>query len=215
MPQASRPVSWTPLLATADWMSPDVRHQLAAALDTAADQSDDAPARLAAWSDRQDLARLGADTTGWRQIAAEQYGIDLVAPYLDNEVIRACQAVPADQRGAPGRYKPLLHTAFTGTGVLPDFVLNRTTKGGFNALAYAGLRENAPVLLDLLGPSSRLAAAGLVTEKPVARMLNRAAAGQPTAQGALHLSVAAEVWLRQLDTAAPAWWEVNSRVAAA
>ncbi|MEU7184124.1 MULTISPECIES: albusnodin/ikarugamycin family macrolactam cyclase [Streptomyces] len=215
VPQAVRPVAWTPLLATADWMSPDVRHQLAAALDRAAGQLHDAPARLAAWSDWQDLARLGADTTGWRQIASAEYGVDLVAPYLDNEVIRACLAVPADQRGAPGRYKPLLTTAFTGTGVLPDFVLNRTTKGGFNALAYAGLRENAPVLLDLLGASSRLAAAGLVTEQPVARMLQRAAAGQPTAQGALHLAVAAEVWLRQLDTTAPTWWEVNSRVAAA
>lgn len=88
------------------------------------------------------------------------------------------------------------------------------TKGGFNALAYAGLREHASVLRDLLGPSSRLAAAGLVTEAPVAAMLQRAALGQPTAQGALHLAVAAEVWLRQLETA-PAWWEVNSRVATA
>ncbi|MFE4669404.1 albusnodin/ikarugamycin family macrolactam cyclase [Streptomyces sp. NPDC056716] len=214
VPQVSRPVSWTPLLATADWMSPDARHQLAAALDRAAEQLDDAPEHLAAWSDRQDLARLGADTTGWRQIASAEYGIHLVAPYLDNEVIRACLAVPADQRGAPGRYKPLLNQAFSKAGVLPDFVLARTTKGGFNALAYAGLRENGPVLLDLLGPSSRLAAAGLVTEQPVARMLARAAAGQSTAQGALHLAVSAEIWLRQLDTA-PAWWEANSHVATA
>jgi asparagine synthase (glutamine-hydrolysing) len=143
VPQASRPVSWTPLLATADWMSPDARHQPAAALETAAGQMDDAPARLAVWSDRQDLARLGADTTGWRQIAAE-YGVDLAAPYLDNEVIRVCLAVPAGQRGIPVRYKPLLTTAFTGTGVLPNFALNRTTKGGFNALAYAGLRQTRP-----------------------------------------------------------------------
>jgi asparagine synthase (glutamine-hydrolysing) len=207
-------VSWTPLLATADWMSPDARHQLAAALKTAAGQLDDAPARLAVWSNRQDLARLGADTTGWRQIAAE-YGVDLAAPYLDNEVIRVCLAVPAGQRGIPVRYKPLLTTAFTGTGVLPNFALNRTTKGGFNALAYAGLRQNAPVLLDLLGPPSRLTAAGLLTQQPVADMLQRAAAGQPTAQGALHLAVAAEIWLRQVDTTAPTWWEVNTRVASA
>ncbi|MFF7415698.1 albusnodin/ikarugamycin family macrolactam cyclase [Streptomyces lydicus] len=216
-PQATRPVSWTPLLATADWVSPDIRRQLAAALDEAAAQMHNAPARLTAWGDRQDLSRLGVDTTGWREIAAAEYGIDLIAPYLDNEVIRACLAVPADQRGAPGRYKPLLNAAFTGTGVLPDFVLTRTTKGGFNALAYAGLRENAPVLRDLLGPCSRLAAAGLVTEQPVAWMLQRAAAGQPTAQGSLHLAVAAEVWLRQLHTTTSTsdWWEVNSRVAAA
>ncbi|MEU5582294.1 hypothetical protein ABZ791_32345 [Streptomyces huasconensis] len=59
-----------------------------------------------------------------------------------------------------------------------------------------------------------VAAAGLATEEPVARMLARAAAGQPTAQGALHLAVAAEVWLCQVDATAPSWWEVNSRVAA-
>ncbi|GLW19937.1 hypothetical protein Stsp01_66800 [Streptomyces sp. NBRC 13847] len=214
VPQAKRPIAWTPLLANADWMSPDVRHQLADALDQAAGELNDPPGRLAAWADRQDLVRVGANTVGWREIARHGLGIDLAAPFLDNEVIRVCLAVPADQRGAPGRYKPLLAEAFTGTGVLPGFVLSRVTKGGFNALSYAGLREHAPVLLGLLGSSSRLAACGLVSQQPVAGMLQRAAAGQPTAAGALHLAVATEVWLRQLDTA-PSWWEVVSRVAAA
>lgn len=67
VPQAERPVAWTPLLATADWMSPDVRSRLASALDVAAELVD-GPIRLAAWADRQDLARVGADTTGWRAI---------------------------------------------------------------------------------------------------------------------------------------------------
>ncbi|CAM5615433.1 hypothetical protein ACFV83_29395 [Streptomyces pharetrae] len=50
----------------------------------------------------------------------------------------------------------------------------------------------------------------------VADALARAAARQPAAQGALHLVVAAEVWLRQ-HAAAPAacWEEVSGRVAAA
>ncbi|MGX7758016.1 albusnodin/ikarugamycin family macrolactam cyclase [Streptomyces angustmyceticus] len=213
VPQAERPVAWTPLLATADWMSPGLRSRLASALDVAAEPTP-APARLAAWADRQDLARVGADTTGWRDMALAEHGIEVAAPFLDNEVIRACLAVPADQRGAPGRYKPLLGEAFAGTGVLPSFILSRVTKGGFNALAYAGLREHSSVLRDVLGASSRLAAAGLVTEAPVAAMLQRAALGQPTAQGALHLAVAAEVWLRQLETA-PAWWEANAHVATA
>ncbi|MFI1161232.1 hypothetical protein [Streptomyces sioyaensis] len=44
----------------------------------------------------------------------------------------------------------------------------------------------------------------------------RAAAGQPTAQGALYLVVTAEVWLRQLAFAPKQWWEeVKPRVAAA
>ncbi|MGW8330286.1 hypothetical protein ACWGLE_20620 [Streptomyces sp. NPDC055897] len=88
-------------------------------------------------------------------------------------------------------------------------VLTRATKGGFNPLAHAGLREITPVLVDLLGPSSRLAAAGAGQRAVVGRMLQRAAAGQPTAQAALPPAVSAEVWLRQLETAS-AWWEVNS-----
>ncbi|MEV4443761.1 asparagine synthase-related protein, partial [Streptomyces sp. NPDC049577] len=215
VPQAQRPISWTPLLASADWMTTGVRHHLAEALDQAASELTDAPGRLADWSDRQDLVRVGANTAGWRELALADHVIELAAPFLDNEVIRACLAVPADQRGAPGRYKPLLEAAFTGSGVLPPFVLARTTKGGFNALAYQGLRENAPALRDLLGPSSRLAALGLVTSQPVHAALERAAAGQPTAQGALHLVVAAEVWLRQLAEAPVRWWEeVSGRVAA-
>ncbi|MFH8993214.1 albusnodin/ikarugamycin family macrolactam cyclase [Streptomyces sp. NPDC017940] len=216
IPQAQRPIAWTPLLASADWMTHGARLMLAAALDEAAGTLTDAPARLAEWAARQDLSRVGANTTGWRALALAEHGIELAAPFLDNEVIRACLAVDADQRGAPGQYKPLLNAAFTSSGVLPGFVLARTTKGGFNALAYAGLRENAAVLKELLGPTSRLAALGLVTEQPVMQALSRAAAGQPTAQGALHMVVTAEVWLRQLATLSSDWWqEVNGRVAAA
>ncbi|MBL1120279.1 albusnodin/ikarugamycin family macrolactam cyclase [Streptomyces sp. 110] len=216
IPQAQRPIAWTPLLASADWMTPDLRHRLAIALDHAADHLGEAPVLLTDWTERQDLTRLGVNTSGWRALALDEYGIDLAAPYLDNEVIRACLAVPADQRGTPSRYKPLLASAFAPTGVVPGFVLARTTKGGFNALNYQGLAHHAPVLRELLGPTSRLAALGLVTEAPITATLSRAAAGQPTALGALHLVVAAEVWLRQLAAAPAPWWqEVISGVAAA
>ncbi|MFH8681132.1 asparagine synthase-related protein [Streptomyces lydicus] len=40
-------------------------------------------------------------------IALAGHGIEVAAPFLDNEVIRACLAVPAEQRGVPGHYKPL------------------------------------------------------------------------------------------------------------
>ncbi|MFC7791445.1 albusnodin/ikarugamycin family macrolactam cyclase [Streptomyces cinereoruber] len=214
IPQAQRPAAWTPLLASADWMTQGARLMLSAALDEAAGALTEAPARLADWTVRQDLARVGADTAGWQALALAGHGIELAAPFLDNEVIRACLAVPADERGAPGSYKPLLASAFAGSDVLPPFVLNRTTKGGFNALAYAGLRQAAPVLRDLLGSSSRLAALGLVTQEPIAATLARAAAGQSTAQGALHLVVAAEVWLRQHTATTASWWEeANAHVA--
>ena len=210
-PGVSRPTAWTPLLATADWMSLEARGQLADALVCAAGDLTDTPVRLASWADRQNLAAVGADVAGWRELAHHWHGIDLAAPYLDNEVIRSCLAVPADQRGAPDRYKPLLAHAFTGTGMVPEFVLDRTTKGGFEGVAFPGLREHAPLLRDLLGASSRLAKMGLLTPGPVVDMLERAVTGQATAMGALHQAVVTEVWLRQLDTIASSWWKEATR----
>ncbi|MGW1195079.1 albusnodin/ikarugamycin family macrolactam cyclase [Streptomyces sp. NPDC002536] len=214
MPQNRRPAAWSPLLATADWMTGNARHQLAAALTNAADQLTEAPASLAAWSEEQDLARVGTDVNGWRELAQSEYGMELAAPYLDNEVRRACLAVPAEVRGTPGRFKALLTEAFTCSGIVPGFVLNRRTKGGFSGVSYAGLVEHAPVIRRLLGSSSRLGAMGLITEEPVAAMLTWAAAGLPLAKGALHLAVAAEVWLRQLEQPVT-WWEEKWHVAAA
>lgn len=214
-PHADRPLSWTPLLATGDWMTEQARHQLADVLAVAADDLADAPTRMAAWTERQNLVTVGTDVAGWREITQHWHGIDLAAPYLDNEVIRACLAVPAEQRGTPDRYKPLLASAFAGTGVVPDFVLQRSTKGGFEGVAYPGLTEHAAILRDLLGASSQLAGLGLLTPAPVFAMLERAATGQATAMGALHQLVATEVWLRQLDTLTASWWKDNARVATA
>ncbi|MER6914800.1 albusnodin/ikarugamycin family macrolactam cyclase [Streptomyces sp. NPDC000594] len=207
IPQAERYLSWTPLLAGADWMAPELRRRLADALDERAAHLSDGPDRIATWWDRQDLARIGADLTGWRSLVEADHGpsFELAAPYLDNEVIRAALAVPAHRRGAPDRYKPLLSAAFPA-GPVPSFVLERVTKGGFNGMSYAGFRRNAAALRTLLGPGSRLADLGLITPAPVREQLDRAVAGQPAAQGALHLAVSAEVWLRQLSTSTDTWW---------
>ncbi|MFE7130880.1 asparagine synthase-related protein [Streptomyces sp. NPDC057638] len=207
IPQAERKLTWTPLLACADWMAPDLRCLLADALEERATHLSDGPDRIATWWDRQDLARIGTDLTGWRTLAEADHGpsFELTAPYLDNEVIRAALAVPAHQRGAPDRYKPLLSAAFP-TGPVPRFVLDRVTKGGFNGMSYAGFRRNAATLRTLLGPGSRSADLGLITPAPVREQLDRAVAGQPTAQGALHLAVSAEVWLRQLSMSTGTWW---------
>ncbi|WP_052848785.1 albusnodin/ikarugamycin family macrolactam cyclase [Streptomyces avicenniae] len=213
-PNHRPPQTFTPLLATAAWMTPYGRDLLADVLDHAADGTTAAPEWLASWTDRQDLLHLGADMNGWRALAEGEFGTELASPYLDNEVIRICLAVPPAERGAPGTFKPLLAAAFPN-GPVPAFVLQRVTKGGFNGVSYAGLREHAPTIRALLGPDSRLAALGLADFGPVAAVLRRAAAGQRAPQGSVHLAVAAEVWLRQLDVRPAAWWEeVTSRVAA-
>lgn len=66
--------------------------------------------------------------------ADAQHGIELAAHLLDNEVIAPAPLFPP--------------SAFSGTSVLPDFFMTRAMKGSFNAVAYAGLREHAPVLRE-------------------------------------------------------------------
>ncbi|GAA2698423.1 hypothetical protein GCM10010428_81200 [Actinosynnema pretiosum subsp. pretiosum] len=214
MPQARRPVSWTPLLDVADWMPAPVRQDVAAALRTAVEFKRHVPARrIASWHTSHQLADVATDLLGWDALTRHWHGVDLASPYLDDEVVRICLAVPAEQRGAPDRYKPLLTQAFAGTGVLPRAVLERTTKGGFEGVAYAGLRTHAPILRELLGTGSRLAALGLLTPAPIHEVLDRAVAGRTAALGALHQCVAAEVWLRQVHhdttTRTTKWWEDN------
>nr|WP_245533452.1 albusnodin/ikarugamycin family macrolactam cyclase [Actinoalloteichus spitiensis] len=205
-PQAARPVSWTPLLATADWMGRRARADLADAFDEAAEGLTDSPPSLADWSDRQHLVDIAGDIAGWRELALHDHGVELAAPFLDNGVIRACLTVPAEQRGSPDQYKRLLTNAFSGAEIVPDFVLNRHTKGGFDGVSYGGLVSHAEGLRRLLGSSSCLADLGLLTPGHVTDTLGRAVTGLPLAAGALHLVTAAEVWLRQLDTA-QSWWE--------
>ncbi|MFI1012646.1 albusnodin/ikarugamycin family macrolactam cyclase [Streptomyces sp. NPDC020965] len=209
-PDHRPPHSWTPLLASAAWMTPPARRSLADALDDTADLLPRVPERLSAWSDRQDLLRLGADMNGWRALAESEFGVEVAAPYLDNTVIRSCLAVPAEERGTPGTYKPLLSAAFP-YGPVPSFVLKRVTKGVFNGISYAGLHDHAATITALLGPASRLAALGLVSTEPVSSALQRAATGQRTPQGSVHLAVATEVWLRRLDVRRATWWQEASR----
>ncbi|TDC73373.1 albusnodin/ikarugamycin family macrolactam cyclase [Streptomyces hainanensis] len=205
-PQAEYPAAWVPLLATADWITPPVRAHLADHLQQMATALD-GPARLATWQDRQDLLSLGANLTGWRTLALAGHGTELAAPYLDSTVIRACLAVPAEQRGSPGRFKPLLAAAFPN-GPVPCFVLDRTTKGAFSGVSSAGLSEHLPLITDLLlGPDGRIAALGLLTTEAVREQLARAGAGRRLAKGALHTAVATELWLRQLDAHRVTWWQ--------
>ncbi|GLF99453.1 albusnodin/ikarugamycin family macrolactam cyclase [Streptomyces yaizuensis] len=189
----------------ARWLCPGVRLHLADEVDTAADAFGEDPG-MADWSDRQDLMRIGSSLAGWRAITRE-HGMTLATPYLDNEVVRACLAVEASERGAADRYKPLLAAAFPD-GPVPGFVLERTTKGGLDGVAHAGLVRHAGLLAELLGPGSHLAGLGLLPSAGVGGEVAAAASGRPGGAGAIHYAVAAELWLRQAADA-PAHWMLS------
>jgi asparagine synthase (glutamine-hydrolysing) len=118
--------------------------------------------------------------------------VALETPYLDDRVIETALAVRPQDRGHPGRYKPLLTEAMTG--IVPDRNLTRTTKGQFGAEVYRGLRRHRAHLLDMLDDSI-LAGIGLIDRDAVHRAVS---ATYPTSEPLwqLEMTLACEHWLR-------------------
>jgi asparagine synthase (glutamine-hydrolysing) len=125
-------------------------------------------------------------------------GVAVHAPFLDNMIVRACLRVPASQRMDPWIYKPLLPSAMTG--LVPDQVFDRRSKGDYTAEDYRGARRAAPRLRDLLH-NSRLADLGVIEPGRVNTSLDRLFTGTTVPLGELNQLLATELWLRDLDGA--------------
>jgi asparagine synthase (glutamine-hydrolysing) len=133
-------------------------------------------------------------------------GLRLDVPYLDDRVIEVCLGVRMHERATPWRYKPLLVEAVRG--IVPNAVLERATKGVFDADAHAGLRRHRTELIDLLDEPV-LARLGLVE----ADALRRACLGpHPFTSSLVTLdpTLACEGWLRALNDVN---WSVSPRLA--
>lgn len=138
---------------------------------------------------------------------AEHYGLRVHNPFTDPQVISAAVAVPTWLRGSPYRYKPLLTTAMAD--LLPAPIATRRTKGDFTPDHYLGLRANADQLRDLA--DGHLAERGLVDSDRLRRLLDQAALGLPVTFSAFEPVLAAEIWLRAIEsTPAAARWQPNT-----
>ena len=117
-------------------------------------------------------------------------------PFTDPGVVDAALAVPGTLRAGPGDYKPLLRQAMTG--LLPDTVTARRTKGDFTPDQYRGLRTHLKALTALV--DGELAARGLIDPARYRTLLTRAAAAAPgIGFHQLNPVLATEVWLRALN----------------
>lgn len=146
---------------------------------------------------RAALARHAADHRVFEQ-AAEVRSQRLHAPFLDNQVVRACRALPETLRVQPGARATILRSVLAGAGI-------RELPPGWGANSHvstavavrAGLRSAVDDLLDLF-EAPLLADAGLVEARVVRAALRAAAEGEPVAVDGLTDLVATEVWLRRL-----------------
>lgn len=146
---------------------------------------------------RAALARHAADHRVFEQAAAVR-SQRLHAPFLDNQVVRACRELPETLRVQPGARATILRSVLAGAGI-------RELPPGWGANSHAstavavraGLRSAVDDLLGLF-EAPLLADAGLVEARVVRGALRAAADGEPVPVDGLTDLVATEVWLRRL-----------------
>ena len=146
---------------------------------------------------RAALARQAADLRVLEQ-AAEIRSQRLHAPFLDNQVVRACRTLPEALRVQPGARAAILRRVLEGAGVsdLPPG-WGAPSHASAAVAARTGLRVAADSLMALFG-TPLLAEAGLVEARVVRKALRAAAAGEPLPLDGLADLVSLELWLRRL-----------------
>ncbi|MFK4105015.1 asparagine synthase-related protein [Streptomyces sp. NPDC019531] len=146
---------------------------------------------------RAALARHASDLRVLEQ-AVEIRSQRLHAPFLDNQVVRACRALPEALRVRPGARAEILRTVLEGAGVtdLPPG-WGAPSHASSAAATRTGLRVSADSLMSLFG-TPLLAQAGLVEARVVRKALRAAAEGEPLPLDGLADLVSLELWLGRL-----------------
>ncbi|MCX4763200.1 asparagine synthase-related protein [Streptomyces sp. NBC_01275] len=146
---------------------------------------------------RAALTRHAADLRILEQ-AVEIRSQRLHAPFLDNQVVRACRALPETLRVQPGARAAILRTVLKDSGVtdLPPG-WGAPSQASANAATRAGLRLATDPLLTLFD-APLLAEAGLIEARVVRKALRAAAAGEPLPLDGLADLISLELWLRRL-----------------
>ncbi|GLZ29049.1 asparagine synthase [Lentzea sp. NBRC 105346] len=176
-----------------DWLAPPAREALAEHLVVLAGEADDGMDA----GDRATMSQLksaGGTQQAVRETGA-RHGVTVHAPFLDARVVRTCLSLAAWRRCDPAGPKPLLRKALSG--LVPEVVLSRRTKGDYTGAAHLGVRRNMPALRKLMeNPVS--AELGLIEPRRVREALTLAARGIETPWASLNQVLAIELWLREV-----------------
>ncbi|MEV0281723.1 asparagine synthase-related protein [Streptomyces sp. NPDC050610] len=151
------------------------------------------------------LARHAADHRIFEQ-AAEVRSQRLHAPFLDNQVVRACRALPESLRVQPGARASVLRAVLAGSGIreLPPG-WGATSHASHAAAVRAGLRMSVGRLVEIF-ETPLLADAGLVEARVVRKALRAAAEGEILPLDGLAELVSTELWLRRLLSRRGSCW---------
>lgn len=118
-------------------------------------------------------------------------------PFLDKEVIQAAFSVAATEKGSPYEFKRIIRHALAGR--VPDEVLQRQSKGMYNAARARSVIDSLPAIQKLLA-DPYLADLGIIDAVAIRESLAGVhTASTPTLWG-LERIVSTELWLRHLDS---------------
>lgn len=191
-------LTWGGAGPAARWLTGEALAEVSVRLQSAAHRTGGGPGqRPGEYRARAALTRHAMDLRVLEQ-AAEIRSQRLHAPFLDNQVVRACRALPETLRVQPGARAAILRTVLKGAGVtdLPPG-WGAPSQASASAAARAGLRMAIDPLLSLF-EAPLLAEAGLIEARVVRRALRAAAAGEPLPLDGLADLISLEIWLRRL-----------------
>lgn len=191
-------LTWGGAGPAARWLTGEALAEVSVRLQGAAHRTGVGPGqRPGDYRARAALTRHAMDLRVLEQ-AAEIRSQRLHAPFLDNQVVRACRALPETLRVQPGARAAILRTVLKGAGVtdLPPG-WGAPSQASATAAARAGLRMAMDPLLTLF-EAPLLAEAGLIEARVVRKALRAAAAGEPLPLDGLADLVSLELWLRRL-----------------
>ncbi|WP_445524973.1 asparagine synthase-related protein [Streptomyces cyslabdanicus] len=191
-------LSWARPGPAARWLTGEALAEVSVRLQGATHRSGVGPGqRPGDYRARAALARHAADLRVLEQ-AAEVRSQRLHTPFLDNQVVRACRALPEALRVQPGARAVILRTVLKGAGVgdLPPG-WGAPSHASAAAASRTGLRVAVNDLVDLFA-TPLLAEAGLVEARVVRKALRAAAQGEPLPLDGLAELVSLELWLRRL-----------------
>jgi asparagine synthase (glutamine-hydrolysing) len=192
-------LAWWPrseLMAT--WLTPQARNNLRdLALSRAAEASVPEGLGIGDYLALRSVRSAGTIHAQFRE-SGQRYGVNPQAPFLDNEVVRACMALPSYRRADPRSFKALLRQSLAD--IVPKEVLARQTKGSYWGTVYAGMHRALPEITALLN-ESRLADLGIIEPAAVLALLQKMDALEYLPFTHFNQVIAVELWLRSLDTA--------------
>ncbi|MEV5513035.1 asparagine synthase-related protein [Streptomyces flaveolus] len=191
-------LTWAGPGPAARWLTGEALAEVSVRLQASTQRSGVGPGqRPGDFRARAALARQAAEVRVLEQ-AAEIRFQRLHAPFLDNQVVRACRALPEALRVQPGARAAILRTVLEGAGVseLPSG-WGAPTQALAASAARTGLRVAADSLLALFD-TPLLAEAGLVEARVVRKAVRGAAAGEALPLDGLADLISLELWLRRL-----------------